>query len=74
MPCVRRNAFMAVHSLTAAELALSGVESYIPADEVIETMGRIGHCLPREIKETSLGGLAVTKTAKNHLSCLRQIK
>jgi L-serine dehydratase len=65
VPCVRRNAFVTVHALAAAELALAGVESFIPADEVIEAMGQIGRLMPRELRETSLGGLAVTPTAKN---------
>ncbi len=66
VPCVRRNAFVTVHALAAAELALAGVESFIPADEVIEAMGQIGRLIPRELRETSLGGLAVTTAAKNY--------
>ena len=48
----------------AAELALAGIESAIPADEVIVAMKRIGDMLPVSLKETADGGLADTPTAK----------
>jgi L-serine dehydratase len=62
VPCVKRNALFAVHGLTAAQLALVGVESVIPMDEVVEAMVRIGRALPRGLKETAEGGLATTPT------------
>jgi L-serine dehydratase len=62
VPCVKRNGFAAVHSLLAAQMALAGVESVIPADEVIDAMNRIGAELPCSLKETSEGGLATTAT------------
>lgn len=62
VPCVKRNSFYAVHGLTAAQLALAGVESVIPMDEVVEAMVRIGRALPRALKETAEGGLAATPT------------
>jgi L-serine dehydratase len=62
VPCVKRNALFAVHGLTAAQLALAGVESVIPMDEVVEAMVRIGRALPRGLKETAEGGLATTPT------------
>src|ERR1051326_3466326 len=61
-PCVKRNALFAVHGLTAAQLALAGVESVIPMDEVVEAMVRIGRALPRGLRETAEGGLATTAT------------
>lgn len=64
VPCVKRNGFAAVHALTAAQMALAGIESIIPADEVIEAMYKIGLDLPSALKETSEGGLAVTPTGK----------
>lgn len=64
VPCVKRNGFAAVHALLAAQLALSGVESVIPADEVIAAMYRIGLDLPSSLKETSEGGLAKTPTGQ----------
>jgi L-serine dehydratase len=62
VPCVKRNAFAAVHALLAAQMALVGVESIIPADEVIDAMNRIGAELPCSLKETSESGLAKTLT------------
>jgi L-serine dehydratase len=62
VPCVKRNALFAVHGLTAAQLALVGVDSVIPMDEVVEAMVRIGRALPRGLKETAEGGLATTPT------------
>ena len=63
VPCVKRNAFLAIHSLTAAELALCGVESKIPLDEVVDTLKITGELMSPLLKETSQGGLAKTKTA-----------
>jgi L-serine dehydratase len=62
VPCVKRNALFAVHGLTAAQLALAGVESVIPMDEIVEAMVRIGRALPRGLRETAEGGLATTTT------------
>ena len=62
VPCVKRNALFAVHGLTAAQLALAGVESVIPMDEIVEAMVRIGRSLPRGLRETAEGGLATTET------------
>ena len=62
VPCVKRNAFYAIHGLTGAQLALAGVESVIPMDEIIEAMVRIGRALPHGLRETAEGGLAITPT------------
>lgn len=64
VPCIKRNAFLAVHAVTAAELALCGVESKIPLDEVVDTLKITGQLMSPLLKETSLGGLAKTKTAQ----------
>jgi len=63
VPCVRRNAFHAVQALVAADMALAGVESAIPADEVIDAMRNVGAAMSPALKETSQGGLARTPTA-----------
>lgn len=63
VPCVKRNPFLAVHSITAAELALSGVESKIPIDEVVDAMEQTGALMSPTLKESSQAGLATTKTA-----------
>ena len=62
VPCVKRNGFIAVHAMLAADMSLAGVESVIPPDDVIDAMNRIGRSMPRAIKETAEGGLATTKT------------
>ena len=62
VPCVKRNPFLAVHAITAAELALSGVESKIPIDEVIDAMEQTGVLMSPTLKESSQAGLATTKT------------
>jgi len=64
VPCVKRNATGATIALTAAEMALSGVKSAIPIDEVIDAMGEIGKQMPCALKETAQGGLAVTPTGR----------
>lgn len=63
VPCVKRNPFMAVMAITACELAISGVESKIPVDEVVDAMEQTGQLMSPALKESSMGGLARTKTA-----------
>lgn len=58
VPCVYRNTMGAANAVAAAELALAGVESAFNADQVIETMGKIGRRIPEEFRETARGGLA----------------
>lgn len=62
VPCVKRNAGGAANALVAIDLALAGVKSVIPVDEVVEAMYQIGQSLPAALKETAQGGLAVTPT------------
>lgn len=64
LPCAQRNASQAVNALLSADLALGGMMSRIPADEVIDAMYRVGKQLPIQLRETALGGLAATKTGK----------
>lgn len=61
-PCAKRNAAGAVSALTTADMVMSGVRSIIPFDEVISAMYRVGKSMPCELRETALGGLAVTPT------------
>ena len=77
VPCVKRNAGAAMIALLAADMALAGIESRIPADEVIDAMASVGRALPESLRETGQGGLAATPTgleyaarifgARNHL-------
>lgn len=61
IPCAKRNISGAVSALSTADLVLSGVESKIPFDDCISAMYKVGKDMPCELKETALGGLAVTK-------------
>jgi len=64
VPCVKRNAFGVTHAMTASDLSYSGVESVVPFDEVVVAMNNIAKSMDRPIKETSMGGLAVSKTGR----------
>lgn len=60
VPCVKRNVIGAMNAVSCAEMALAGIESRIPVDEVIDCMGDVGSRIPMELRETALGGLAAT--------------
>ncbi len=62
VPCVKRNGVFASIALAAADLAMAGIRSVIPPDEVIDAMYEIGTSLPSSLRETACGGLAVTPT------------
>ena len=64
VPCVKRNVIGAVNAVSAADMAMAGIESRIPVDEVIDAMGEVGHRMPVEFRETALGGLAATPTGR----------
>ncbi len=64
IPCIKRNAAGVGNALVAAEMALAGIESAIPADEVIMAMKKVGDAMSSALKETAEGGLAATPTGK----------
>ena len=64
IPCIKRNASGVAGAFVAAELALAGIESAIPADEVIWTMKKVGDAMSSTLKETAEGGLAATPTGR----------
>ncbi|MGO4887821.1 L-serine ammonia-lyase, iron-sulfur-dependent, subunit alpha [Anaerobacillus sp. MEB173] len=64
VPCVKRNAIGASTAIVAADMALAGIESRIPCDEVIDAMYKIGQTMPTALKETAQGGLAATETGR----------
>ncbi|MFB5193415.1 L-serine ammonia-lyase, iron-sulfur-dependent, subunit alpha [Neobacillus sp. KR4-4] len=64
VPCVKRNAMGASNALTAADMALAGITSRIPCDEVIGAMYAIGQSMPSALRETAEGGLAATPTGR----------
>ncbi|RXZ83509.1 L-serine ammonia-lyase, iron-sulfur-dependent, subunit alpha [Paenibacillaceae bacterium] len=64
IPCIVRNGFGAVTALAAADMALAGVRSAIPSDEVVQVMLDVGSAMPSKHRETARGGLAATPTGK----------
>ncbi len=64
VPCVKRNVIGAVNAVSAADMALAGIETRIPVDEVIDPMGEVGRRMPVEFRETALGGLAASPTGR----------
>ena len=64
VPCVKRNVVGAVNAVACANMALAGIDSAIPCDEVIDAMGRVGLQLSPDLRETGLGGLAATPTGR----------
>ena len=73
-PCIKRNGTLAAIGALSADMALAGIKSIIPADEVIDAMGRVGKSIPPSLRETSLGGLAVTPTARELVREMREKK
>lgn len=63
-PCIKRNAIGVANAFISADIALAGVKSIIPFDEVVDAMYKVGNALPVTLKETALGGLAATETGK----------
>ncbi|MCM3665669.1 L-serine ammonia-lyase, iron-sulfur-dependent, subunit alpha [Mesobacillus subterraneus] len=64
VPCVKRNAMGAANAMVAADMALAGITSRIPCDEVIDAMYKIGQSMPSALRETGQGGLAATPTGR----------
>jgi len=60
VPCVKRNVIGAMDALSAAQMALAGIESRIPPDQVLDAMAEVGEALPHTLRETGKGGLAAT--------------
>ena len=73
VPCVKRNVVGAVNAISCADMALAGVESRIPVDQVIDCMGEVGRRMPVEFRETALGGLAVTPAGVYLMALVRRL-
>ena len=74
VPCVKRNVIGAVNAVSVADMAMAGITSRIPVDEVIDAMGEVGRRMPVEFRETALGGLAVTPTGQAITERIRKSK
>ncbi len=64
IPCIYRNASAAMQAIAAAEMALAGLDFPVTADEVIDVMGEVGRRMPAAYRETAMGGLAATPSAR----------
>ena len=64
VPCVKRNVIGAVNAVTCSDMAMAGICSFIPVDQVIDAMDEIGRNMPCQYRETSEGGLAATPAGK----------
>jgi L-serine dehydratase len=64
IPCIYRNASAAMQAIAAAEMALAGLDFPVTADDVIDVMGEVGRKMPAAYRETALGGLAATPSAR----------
>lgn len=71
VPCIKRNVAGSVNAVAAAEMALAGIKSAIPADQVIDAMKEVGLNMPPAYRETARGGLANTRFAKHFTATIR---
>jgi L-serine dehydratase len=71
VPCVKRNVIGAVNAIASADMAIAGIKSKIPPDEVIDAMRDIGEALPKSLRETGEGGLAATPTGLEIMNKIR---
>jgi L-serine dehydratase len=65
VPCIKRNAIGVANALAAADMALAGIQSVVPPDEVILALRNVQTLLPMELRDTTLGGLGITPTAQH---------
>lgn len=65
VPCVKRNVAGAVNAVSSSQMASAGIESRIPADEVIDAMAYVGDKMDESLRETGIGGLAGTPSGKH---------
>jgi L-serine dehydratase len=63
-PCLGKNVLAATNALSCANMALANYDHLIPLDEVIDAMKLVGDSIPHTLRCTTLGGLSITKTAK----------
>ena len=62
IPCAKRNAAGAISALCTADMVMAGVVSKIPFDDTVSAMYKVGKSLPAELRETAMGGVAITKS------------
>lgn len=64
VPCSKRNAIGVSHAMVASDMSYAGIESVVPFDEVVMAMNNIAKNMTPAIRETSTGGLAISKTGR----------
>jgi L-serine dehydratase len=64
VPCIKRNVMGGFNAISCVEMALAGIKTIIPLDEIVKAMDQVGDSMISALKETSLGGLAMTETGK----------
>lgn len=72
VPCVKRNVIGALNAVSCADMAMAGIESKIPPDEVIDAMKTVGHAMSSDLRETGRGGLAGTPTGQTISARIRK--
>jgi len=72
VPCVKRNGSAVNIAIACAEMALAGIESVIPFDDVVNAMYNVGKSLPESLRETAVGGIAGTKSAQEIVEKIRE--
>jgi len=72
VPCVKRNGSAVNIAIACAEMALAGIESVIPFDDVVNAMYNVGKSLPESLRETAIGGIAGTKSAQEIVEKIRE--
>lgn len=72
VPCSKRNATGTAIALVCADMVLSGITSFIPFDEMVEALKRVGHMMPAELRETARGGCAITPSALAYAESLKR--
>ena len=70
-PCIKRNAIGVANAVLSCDLAMAGIPSLIPFDEVVDAMRAVGAVMSPDLKETARGGLAATETARRLTICLK---
>jgi len=74
VPCVKRTTFMVMNAFTASDLAMAGIRSKVPFDQVVDAMRRIGEQMPSALRETAQGGLATTEVGMQVKAKMEQEK
>ncbi|SMG26302.1 L-serine ammonia-lyase, iron-sulfur-dependent, subunit alpha [Dethiosulfovibrio salsuginis] len=72
VPCIKRNGMLVSMSFMAADMAMAGISSVIPADEVVDALYEVGRALPPSLRETGRGGVAASSTGKAIAARLRE--